>query len=275
MFILMSLFPSLVSADIGPKPTATIYVQNFDSQDYMLDLLVPEDYIYFGDKGINTNYPESFKETGLYKYDHEGWKAAHIRSSLLNGSLYGVFNQENSLMIHRFSYVGVPKEFKIIVQKENGELVISSKVAPKQFNSELLFDFKTGEVEVIRKDLLENIRDKVLYNNESSSETFLFRVVLTIVIELLVAILLFKINQKMVIIFTNIATQIILNGVLFVLFYLRNNFSQILLLSELAVIMIEFLIYAKFFRGISKQKIFIYALVANIVSFYIGLFIVS
>ncbi len=267
------LFAPIASADIGPKPSVTIYVENFESKDYMLDLLVPEDYIYFDDQGFNHKYPENLKESPLYKYNEDGWRAAHIRTSLLDGSLYGDYDEQTGLMIHRFGYVGTPSAFKIIAQTNTGELITSNTVEPRQFDAEIKFNLQNGDVKILNKDLMSKIKDLLLYNHHKGTDQFLLRVLLTVFIELLIAVLIFRIKNWAVISITNIVTQLILNVTIYMMFYFTTNYILTLVLIESIVIGLEFMVYFKFIPAINRRKLFVYTLTANIVSLLTGLFL--
>lgn len=270
--LLIVLFIFLLStnvfADIGPKPSLTIYVENFESQDYLLDLLVPPDYGYFDmENEFNSAYPEEYKASNLYMFNVDGWKAAHIRSSVLYGSLYGEFDQENNLMVHRFGYVGVPKTFKIIMEKPDGELVISDEVTINQFNAEILYDCQTGEIKQLSKGFFEDIKDQFF---DFNSDSFFYRVALTVLLETLLALIFFLKPIKAIVI-TNLITQILLNISLYVSYFLFNSdFIKMLILMELIILVTEFLIYKKFIK-VSNRKLVFYTILANTLSFIVGL----
>lgn len=181
----------LVYADVGPKPSVTVYVKNFDDKDYYLDLLTRNPQVSFDDFN-NRSYDESYKQLGLYKYNQDGWLATHIRYHLLFGALTGEYHSRNHMMVHRFSYRGVPKHFKIIVEKSNGEMIISNAIELKQFNARVIFDMRTGKV------------SKVPYISYGFFY-FILLIVLTIVIEIFVASY-FKMRFFSLIVITNVST---------------------------------------------------------------------
>jgi len=266
LFIL--LLSTNVFADIGPKPSLTIYVENFESQDYLLDLLVPPGYGYFDmENEFNSAYPEEYKASNLYMFNVDGWKAAHIRTSILEGSLFGEFDQESKLMVHKFSYVGVPKNFKIIMQKPDGGLIISDEVNLKQFNTEILYDCQIGEIKQLRKGFFEGIKDQFF---DFNSDSFFYRVTVTVLLESLLALIFFLKSIKTIII-TNLITQILLNISLYVIYFLYNSdFIKMLILLEFIILVTEFLIYKKFIK-VSNRKLLLYTILANTLSFIVGL----
>lgn len=268
ILLFIFLLSTNVYADIGPKPSLTIYVKNFESQDYLLDLLVPPDYGYFDmENEFNSAYPEEYKASNLYMYNENGWKAAHIRSSVLYGSLYGEYDQENNLMVHSFGYVGVPKTFKIIMQKPDGELIISDEVTINQFNAEILYDCQTGEIKQLREGFFEGIEDQFF---DFNSDSFFYRVTVTVLLETLLA-LIFLLKPVKTIVITNLTTQIILNLSLYVIYFLYNSdFIKLLIFLEFIILVTEFLIYKKFIK-VSNKKLLFYTILANAMSFIVGL----
>lgn len=261
--IIMLLTPICVLADTGPKPSLIIHVKNFKTKSYKLDVLIKE-----GERGINyesfnehskIKYPESYKELPIYKYREDGWIAEHIRNHLLFGSLEGEYNEKTNMMDHKFSYVGVPDIFKVIIQYDNGELFVSKKITPRQFRAEVVLDASTGEIYKIPmmvRDIGYNIR--------------LF--LITIIIEFIIA-LFFKVKPKKSVIIANVITQPVLQLLVYLIFiltsYMAANIAFYML--EIAIVFIEYLIYKKYMQYESKQKIFLYSLIANAASFGLGL----
>ncbi|MTI69842.1 MAG: hypothetical protein FH751_06285 [Firmicutes bacterium] len=254
IILIFNIF-TLSFADAGPKPTLTIYVKNFASQDYYLDLLGKEgEYNYFYATDGNEKY-DLMKDIPLYKYDKNGWKAIHMRTWLLRGNLKGNYDKEKGMMVHKFSYVGVPKKFKIIIQKENGDLQISKKIINRHFNSYVYYDMKTNTYEIYN-----NYRFNIL--------STILLIVFTLLIEVIVA-LLFRFNKWKVIIIINLITQIYLNLALYI-FDGMFIYDYFYILIEVSIIIIEYLLYKRVVNDISNKKIFGYVLVANILSFLLG-----
>lgn len=269
LLFIVTLIPITVNANVVPKIELTIDVKTFEHEPYFLDLLVKEkDYIYFNHNTdiLNKDYPTSYKEMPIYKYSEDGWYAAHIRTKLLDGSLHSRYSWGN-YMVHRFGYLGVPKNFKIIFQKNNGELIISDEVTTNQFFSHIIYDAEKNEVTVI-SDRVQNDMD--------SFYTGLF---ITIIIELLIA-MIFGIKQLRtgilfaykVVIITNIITQICLYFIFISIFdtALSNYMLHVLIILEFLIIVLETLIYKKYLDNISLKRIFTYTVVANIISMLVG-----
>ena len=267
LIILFSIiYPIKAFGDIGPKPTVTIHVTGYEDRDYLLDLLSNEEMDRLKDK------PTDEKELDLYNYNQGGWKAINIRSHWLSGSLKGEYNSESDKMIHNFGY-RPPKTFKIIVRKSNGDIVVSNEVTPNQFDAVINFDLKSGNAEVVKKNLIEKMRD--IGKEHHFLSLFLIiiivPIVLTIIIEIIIAVF-FKIKELKVIFWTNILTQILLQITFRGVIDSMNNYYLNLLLLEMGVFLIEYLIYRKAIKSIDKKRILVYTLIANGITYVVGLF---
>ena len=257
--ILLMMISQTVYADIGPKPSLTIYVKNYKNQSYYLDVLTKGDRLKYSDYASHRRENVDVKNMPLYKYNEDGWMATHVREALLYGDLEGEYNEETEYMVHRFSYHEVPKTFKIIVQYEDGEIVVSNVINTKQFWSEVSLDLSTGKVSDI---------PHVSY----SFLQLIFLIILTVIIELFIAIL-FKIKEYKIIIKVNILTQLILHFILLVTFGKLNCrvwYYEFYLL-EILIVFIEFYFYRIYLKNYTSKKLFIYSVVANIITFVTGL----
>jgi len=267
MLLLFFVFPAAALADAGPKPSITVYVKNMATQTYYLDLLVKgDDNLY---NKFNDRYPESYKELPIYKYREGEWMAKQIRERTLFGSLNGSYREDIDMMVHKFTYFGVPKTFKIIIQYENGEIYKTDEITPNMFFANVVLDLKTGEIHVVKGSYVGYISNKI-----NLLRTVLIYMLVTILAELITAIP-FKIKYPKVIVLANLFTQIILHSVLITLFYSRyySIIYDAFLLSELLILFIEYFIYKRFTTGISWKKLLAYTFTANFITYTIGLFI--
>lgn len=134
-----TLAPSF--ADLGPKPSVSINVNNINNTDCYLDLLsqMPES----SKDRLNSNYDESYKELPIYKYDVAGWYATLIRggaSAPLWGNL--IPSSTDLGVSSTFSYFGIPKKFKVIIQYKTGELFVSKNIySHDDYNQTTTLDF--------------------------------------------------------------------------------------------------------------------------------------
>lgn len=255
------MIPQTVYADVAPKPSLTIYVKNYKNQSYYLDVLTKGDRLKYSDYGYHADDPKDIREMSIYKYNKDGWLATHLREHLLFVELKGKYDKKTGYMVHSYGYHEVPKIFKVIVQYEDGQVVVSNEITTKQFWADVTLDLKTGKVSEI---------PHVSY----TFMHFIFLIVLTVLIEVFIAIP-FKIKPYGIIVDANIITQIFLHIILLVTFYLLNcTFWYILLyFLEILIVFIEFLIYKRNLEGYSTRTLLTYSFVANMITFLVGLII--
>ncbi|MCM1988893.1 hypothetical protein [Oceanirhabdus seepicola] len=268
LIILLSIiYPVKAFADIGPKPTITILVTGYEDRDYLLDLLSNEEMDRLKDK------PTDEKELDLYNYNEDGWKALNVRTGWVSGSLKGEYNSESEKMIHNFGY-RPPETFRIIVRKNNGDIVVSNEVTPNQFDAIVTFNLKSGKAEVVKKNIIGKMRDisKEHHFLPLVLLIILVPIVFTIIIEIIIA-LFFKIKELKVLFWTNILTQILLQITFRGVIDSRYNYYFTLFLLEMGVFLIEYLIYRKTIKSINQKRILLYTLIANGITYVVGLFV--
>lgn len=257
--VLLMMISQTAYADIGPKPSLTIYVKNYKNQSYYLDVLTKGDRLKYSDYANHSRENLDVRDMPLYKYNEDGWLATHVREQLLYGSLEGEYNEETGYIVHRFSYHEVPKTFKVIVQYEDGEIVVSNVITTRQFWSEVSLDLGSGKVSEI---------PHVSY----SFQQFIFLIVLTVIVELFIAIL-FKIKEYKLITKVNILTQLLLHFILLVTFSILNCrvwYYEFYLL-EILIVFIEFYFYKTYLKNYNGKKLLVYSIAANMVTFVTGL----
>jgi hypothetical protein len=190
---------------------------------------------------------------------------------LTHGLSYPVFGhlQGQSIdgqRVHTFTY-RVPDQFKILVVTQSGKVVISDVLTRDTFVMTLRFDAVSGEV----------IRPTVW-------KQYAFQLGATLVPTLIVEILMLLVfglwSQR------NLIVLLIANGITQVLLSLTMGLALIhaglltgmivFLLIEGVVMLIEALIYAKWFDQSRRlRRKIVYALVANLVSFMVGFVVLS
>jgi len=126
----------------------------------------------------------------------------------------------------------------------------------------------------------EGITAEKSYNFTREIISLFLRIIATIAIEILVALLFgYRAKKQLrIILITNIATQTILNIMLNTVNYYYGGLAFLLsyILAEIVVFLIEAGVYASFLtkdgtgRLTRKSYSVLYAFVANVVSFYLG-----
>ena len=249
--ILLALFllliPTVVYADIGPKPSITINLKNMKGTNYKIDLL--SDCSTKKDE-IVSSY-SSYKDEPIYKYHEGNLYATTLRDFLLHGDVEG-----NKSHTHKFTYFGVPNEFKVIIQMSDGTIRVSDVIKKTSFDYKVTLDVDTMTIV-----------------GKSNHKVFKFfgLLLLTIIVELLIA-MLFKIKDYKVIFITNLITNSLLQ--LAIMRYLPIMGSMIILvIFELIVFVLEYLVYLKCLRNIEHKKKLAYTFLANLATALLTLII--
>ena len=267
IFNVLGLCTIKVNADMGPKPSLTIYVENYKNSNYYLDLLGKEGEYGYNTPDGNKRY-DSMHDIPIYNYNKDGWKAIHMRTWLLFGDLVGKYDDKSGKMVHEFSYIGVPKKFKIIVQKDDGSLQVSKVITNNYFYSEVNYDMSKNTYTI--KGTVE--KHFSINKNSLLPDNFFTRCLFTIVIELLLGLYLFKIKNWKIIIIANLITQIILNLVVKMFAtYSPLEFLLSYIILENLIVLIEFIIYAACIKNIRKRKLFLFSFVANLSTLLLGM----
>lgn len=264
----LMMLPITSNADTGPKPSLTIIVKGMDVEEYWLDLLVADEPNY---SWLKISDEEREKVSKLAKYKEGGLHPALLVGTHIpmNGSLTGE-KQGDGSYIHKFTYVGVPSEFKIAILKSDGTLIISDKVKRNHFQSVMEYTFETSNINE-RADSSGKVREVF---PRGYIWGFLLRMILTLAIEIGIA-LLFGFTLKKtwrILTLTNIATQIILNLIV-ISSTIRNGQTSgffTFFITELFVIVTETFIYDNLLIEHNRKRRILYAITANIVSIAAG-----
>ena len=240
--------PTNVLADTGPKPSIDVTIKNLKTKNYILDLFVYDKEASKKDEG-----PQVWGNIGLsddeiqqlYKLNYNGWISVSTRA----GKIIFSDCKGNAKHQHNFGYFGTPEVYKIvIINKDTGEIKISKKIVRKEFNSEVTVDYK--DMKVVETNI--NIVKTIIIMSIS--------LILTIVIELLIA-LLFKTGNYTTIAITNLISNVLLQALLLIFI---SNYMSVFIIGEVLVIGAELLVYLLKLKNISKLKTTIYTLVANL-----------
>lgn len=262
------LFPVNSRADTGPKPSLTLIVKGMGEEEYWLDLLVSDEPNY---NWLDISEEERDRVSKLAEYNENGLHPALIVGTHIpmNGSLIGE-RQEDGSYIHKFTYVGVPTEFKIAILKSDGTLIVSDMVKRNQFQSVMEYTIGTSGISE-KADPNGTVKEVFPVNYTWG---FLLRMIATLIIEIGIA-LLFKFTLKKswrALVFTNVATQIVLN-IIIISSTIRNGQTSgafIYIIAELFVVTTELVVYSK---SLTEQKLIrriLYTITANVVSCVAG-----
>lgn len=280
--ILLSLFlcaialsvlsPSAVYADSGPKPSVCVAVENLNGECCYGTLL----------SKWRSSGPQSVwdgTEEGKYLpygLDEELWSAFVNYEDADDYCFLQIAWHCTDAKGIAWTYYP-PSSFKILLyfpdRGTNGEFLVSDICERYAFDSYYTVDLsKTDDGGLL-------IAEKS-YDYAPELFSLLCRIVLTVLLELGVALLFGFRSRKMlsVILFVNTITQVTLNVLLNLINYNSGSFAFIgwYFLLELVVFAMEAVVYALAFRRIDRKrfpvwKSILYAMIANVFSFVGGM----
>lgn len=282
MFLVMA-FPAAASADVGPKPSIVIDFEGITGQTYYATILSkaasngpfsalsrsvlddpninPRDL--FG--GDEQEYPIFVK---FFEFqDTDGY--------------YFMDLFRNCTETNQFSWTYYPpSDFKILLYFPEKDSFIVSAEAYGRYAFDSYFTVSiTKEIQyaTISADGMEV---KKSYNYRDEILSFIARVILTIAIELLIALffMFWRKKQLLFILIVNLITQIGLNIALNLINYSYGSmmFAFAFVLLEFIILIVEARVYITFMKKLSETpipnwKLITYAIVANAASFAAGL----
>lgn len=251
LILFMIIFTGLnynVNADMGPKPSITINLENMNTKNYLIDLLV------YDESGENYSSPLDYngnkqtitveQQETLHKINYDGWISEGTRwgAYLLFADCSG-----NNKHEHYFSYFGTPETYKVVIVFNNGETRVTDVIHRTDFQSEITVDVNT--MEVVSKG-----------NVSSTLKSILIPLLVTIIVEIIIALVM-KFKNIKVILLTNAITNILLQ---LLLIYTPLSYILTFVILEILIFIAEYLTYKKYLNNISKQKIISYTLLANL-----------
>lgn len=274
LMILIGITPA-ARADVGPKPSMKVHCTNLPAGEVYLDLLIDDPPVE-DDRGFRFGVmdQEAAEEKKaaynsamiaiLESYNVSGWRPALVTGTHIPLWAELRLDVENGAATASFDYMGVPSRFKIIVVTESGGTVISNVVETKAFQNVVNFDYATG---------------KAAERSPATQTLLMFAVTsaLTLLIEGLI-LKPFKFSFKKnwrPFLFVNLITQILLSALLS--FGMLSGGMLVALFmymfAEIAIVLIEMLLFIFLFKEQSKLRRAMYGIVANIASFIVGFFL--
>jgi len=305
MFTVSSFSLQEVDADMGPKPMINLYVKGLDVEYYYLDLLIDrsEDRPYITYHISRTNVlsdSQSLEVQALLDYqDIDDYYLGLLEGTWvpMYGHLLGTLQDDGSYL-HKFSYMGVPEDFKIIILTSDGDILVSEIIHRELFQSEMIYDLSDFSLleQELNRDSSNYIYEPYTYDFSINPDMFnhtitpvveivpyadttsalLLRMIITIFTEIVIAYFIFKFRTRRslgIIVIFNIVTQLLLNIILFTSW---NSFNTIMLfiLLEVFVLLVEFIGYYLLFKEGNKYSILKYTLTANIATLSLGLIVI-
>lgn len=252
LFLLPSLFSMNVSADVGPKPSVTVTIKNAPDKSYYVTFL--------GDREPYGPWRKvsdvSLKEDAS---DRDKAYAYFANYSDADGYIFLGNMSEDLKGFDSFSWTYYPPDsFKIAIYSPDDDTFFVSEICEREaFNS--YFEITYGSPDVkeeshFGKDFFHGV----------------LRALVTVAVELALGYL-FGFREKkqiLTILIVNLITQLLLNIGLMLTDYFAGALVWLVMfvILEIAVIVIEMIVYLFAMRKQKKWKLVLYAILANVLS---------
>jgi len=274
VIVIVLLFPGVVYADMGPKPSVNIDFVGIENQIYYITLLSEEQSTgphYFSTKPIDENnyLVREHKEEGI-----DAWQAFRNYKDVDGFYFINYFQRCNEQNTFNWTYYP-PSTFKVLIYFPKEDKFISTEISYKY-----AFD---SYYKVSILDNKTTIVTEKKYDSSAEMTSLSVRILLTMAVEILVALFfgLKKRNILLFIIAINMVTQIALNILLNIINYKSGGYAFVFnyIWMELLVVLIEAFVYSLYFSKaktdipIKKWIAPVYSIVANSASFILGLVI--
>ncbi len=250
--VLLSATAITAFADMGSKPKVNINLKNLPDETVYIDLLFQPEYpqqLYSNidpDDGYDSNMIKL-----LASFNEYGWYAACAQGTYI--PMFGdIIPQEDKIS---FGYFGVPDRFRVIIVTENGEIKTTDTIERKSMEVNMTLDCRT--MEYTTKPLWQ------VYAGQ-----FAITCCVTLLVEGLI-LLLFRYNLKKRFKYftvTNVLTQIFFSIVFSAAFIYGGTINAIMFFipAEIAVVLVEIVIYRKKLKQHGKSRRTWYAITANL-----------
>lgn len=269
---MVMLFPIGVNADTGPKPSVRIKFENMGDELCYGTLLAKEEStgparVWNGsEEDINLNFVDrdiweafvNYEDSDGYYFLQWAWLVSDTKE--LSWTYYP------------------PNEFKVLLYyPETNTFVVSDICKRYAFDTYYTIDMDGVDICSIEYDnsLSGNQRLEAFKSYEFKNEVkaLVCRMIITVIVEILIGLLFkFRNTELLYILLINVITQIILNVLLNI--YTGFGYYFVYLSLESLVFVIEAIFYCLMFKK-KKGYCVLYALVANIASFVIGLYLAN
>ncbi len=278
--IITAIFPITASADMGPKPSVNISFEGLGDELCYGTLLSKVKSTGPASAWDGTEADAHYKEN-----EYDVWKA-FVEYEDTDGFF---FLQEtwqiNETKKLAWTYYP-PNEFKILLYfPESDTFAVSGIYERYAFDSYFTVNMEGVNLSVDYNDEMssnERIDAHKSYNYRLEVTSLIVRIIITIIIEMVIALLFGYREKKQLLLLAgvNTTTQIILNVLLNVINYNSGEMAFVIMygLFEVIVFAIEAVVFYYFLNRVSikakpKWHAIIYALVANVVSFLAGMYI--
>lgn len=267
--LLVCLLPLWAAADTGPKPSITVTPEGFGEDACYLTLLSQTETT--GPWSKQESFAASKDSYGDPEADEAIWTAFNDYQDAEDFFFLGCYGEVTGGQMFCWSYYP-PDTFKVLAYfPDSGTFAVGPVTERKEFSARYTVSpSETGETLLIEK----------ARNQEAENKSFVGRLVLTLALELAVAVgFAFRAKRQIItIVCMNLITQVGLNQAITHLFPLVSSrwYWPGLLVLEVLIFLVEGAVYAKLLPRWKKDPAAVchpwgYALAANVASFGLGL----
>lgn len=267
--LLVCLLPLWAAADTGPKPSITVTPEGFGEDACYLTLLSQTETT--GPWSKQESFAASKDSYGNPEVDEAIWTAFNDYEDADGFYFLGCYGEVTGGQMFCWSYYP-PDTFKVLAYfPDSGTFAVGPVTERKEFSARYTVSpSETGETLLIEK----------ARNQEAENKSFVGRLVLTLALELAVAVVFgFRAKRQIItIVCMNLITQVGLNQAITHLFPLVSSrwYWPGLLVLEILIFLVEGAVYAKLLPRWKKDPAAVchpwgYALAANVASFGVGL----
>ena len=267
--LLVCLLPLWAAADTGPKPSITVTPEGFVEDACYLTLLSQTETT--GPWSKQESFAASKDSYGDPEADEAIWTAFNNYEDADGFYFLGCYGEVTGGQMFCWSYYP-PDTFKVLAYfPDSGTFAVGPVTERKEFSARYTVSpSETGETLLIEK----------ARNQEAENKSFVGRLVLTLALELAVAVVFaFRAKRQIItIVCMNLITQVGLNQAITHLFPVVSSrwYWPGLLVLEVLIFLLEGAVYARLLPRWKKDPAAVchpwgYALAANVASFGVGL----
>lgn len=267
--LLVCLLPLWAAADTGPKPSITVTPEGFGEDACYLTLLSQTETT--GPWSKHESFAASKDSYGDPEADEAIWTAFNDYQDAEGFFFLGCYGEVTGGQMFCWSYYP-PDTFKVLAYfPDSGTFAVGPVTERKEFSARYTVSpSETGETLLIEK----------ARNQEAENKSFVGRLVLTLALELAVAVVFgFRAKRQIItIVCMNLITQVGLNQAITHLFPVVSSrcYWPGLLVLEVLIFLVEGAVYARLLPKWKKDPAAVchpwgYALAANVASFGVGL----
>lgn len=267
--LLVCLLPLWAAADTGPKPSITVTPEGFGEDACYLTLLSQTETT--GPWSKHESFAASKDSYGDPEADEAVWTAFNDYEDADGFYFLGCYGEVTGGQMFCWSYYP-PDTFKVLAYfPDSGTFAVGPVTDREEFSARYTVSpSETGETLLIEK----------ARNQEAENKSFVGRLVLTLALELAVAVgFAFRTKRQIItIVCMNLITQVGLNQAITHLFPVVSSrwYWPGLLVLEVLIFLVEGAVYARLLPRWKKDPAAVchpwkYALAANVASFGVGL----